>query len=117
MQLRGGRDNCISEIAGVGIDKYEGSSSVGIDDGYVKDFGEYILYLGRISEGKNCDQLLAFFESYIKKEPNRNVKLLLAGSLSLDVDKYQHGYTCPEKEVPAMPKPEPRPLRINRKLF
>ena len=92
IQLRGGRDNCISEIAGVGIDKYEGSSSVGIDDGYVKDFGEYILYLGRISEGKNCDQLLAFFESYIKKEPNRNVKLLLAGSLSLDVDKYQHAH-------------------------
>lgn len=41
--------------------------------------GDYIIYVGRIDEGKDCPTLFRYFMEYRKRRPQNNIKLLLMG--------------------------------------
>ena len=45
---------------------------------------EYIIYVGRVDEGKNCKELFQFFKEYKEKYPS-NVKLVLLGKAVIDI--------------------------------
>ncbi len=49
--------------------------------------GNYIVYIGRIDAAKNCDQMIHYFLEYKKHYPS-DLKLVLIGSGSLDVQKH-----------------------------
>ena len=44
----------------------------------------YIIYVGRIDEGKNCDQLFQYFQEYKKRNPS-DLKLVLVGKAVIDL--------------------------------
>lgn len=48
--------------------------------------GDYIIYVGRIEEGKGCHWLFRYFEEY-KRRTNRSVKLVLMGKAVMDVPR------------------------------
>lgn len=46
--------------------------------------GRYLLYAGRIDQGKGCDELLRFFRFYKEERPEAaNLQLILIGNLSM----------------------------------
>lgn len=49
---------------------------------------EYLLYTGRIDEGKNCPRLFQYFTEYKKRHPGSRLKLLLMGKTVCDVPKH-----------------------------
>ena len=57
-------------------------------EGFKKKYGldDYIVYVGRIDYGKNCDELLGYFSKYKKKNPS-NLKLVLVGKEVMEVNK------------------------------
>ena len=71
-------------IGGIGIDEPE---FVDADD-FKRKYGldDYIIYVGRIDEGKNCHILFNYFREYKKR--NRNgLKLVLIGKPVIDIPK------------------------------
>lgn len=48
--------------------------------------GDFIIYVGRIEEGKGCQWLFKYFEEY-KRRTNRQIKLVLMGKAVMDVPK------------------------------
>lgn len=71
-------ENIPSDIGGIGID------STTVEEREVEEFKEkhkldkYIIYVGRIDYGKNCDMLFKYFSEY-KKRNNNGIKLVLMG--------------------------------------
>jgi len=51
--------------------------------------GRYLLYLGRISAGKNVQVLLRYFQTYLAASGDRQTKLVLAGEV-------EHGFVVPD---------------------
>ncbi|MBN2382106.1 glycosyltransferase family 4 protein [bacterium] len=45
--------------------------------------GPFVLYLGRVDEGKGCRELIDFFLRFLEREQDTNLTLVLAGSLSM----------------------------------
>jgi glycosyltransferase involved in cell wall biosynthesis len=43
----------------------------------------YLLYAGRIDEGKGCGELLSFFRRYRSEHPEANLQLLMMGNLAM----------------------------------
>lgn len=56
-------------------------------DRFKKKYGldDYIVYVGRIDEGKNCPQLFNYFSEYKKRNPDKNIKLVLMGKAVIPV--------------------------------
>ena len=50
----------------------------------------YLLYLGRISHGKNIPQMVSWFLDFVNKNPNCEVELYLAGKVEAGVTLPQH---------------------------
>lgn len=72
------------KIGGAGVDVPEDISAERFKRKYNLD--NYILYIGRIDEGKNCDEMFEFFQRY-KAEHGGNLKLVLMGKSVIDVPK------------------------------
>lgn len=51
---------------------------------YREKYGDYIIYVGRIEEGKGCKELFDYFTQYLI-ESGRDIKLILVGKTSLDI--------------------------------
>lgn len=72
----------MSDVLGVGVDV---PHNVNADD-FKKKFGveNYIIYVGRIDEGKNCPQLFTYFLEYKKRHKN-DLKLVLMGKAACGI--------------------------------
>lgn len=88
-----------SEIGGAGIEIPNKIDSKLFKDKYQLD--EYIIYVGRIDEGKNCHELFCYFDEYKKRNMN-NVKLVLMGKSVINVpereDLLNLGYVSDEEK-------------------
>ncbi len=51
--------------------------------------GEYIIYVGRIDEGKNCPMMFRYFMEYKKRRPESGLKLVLMGKPVCDIPKHE----------------------------
>ena len=51
--------------------------------------GEYLIYVGRIDEGKNCPMMFRYFEEYKKRDPQSGLKLVLMGKPVCDIPKHK----------------------------
>ncbi len=72
------------EVMGVGVDV-----PAQVDSGRFKkkyNLDEYIIYVGRIDEGKDCPRLFKYFLEYKKRNKN-NLKLVLMGKAVCDIPK------------------------------
>lgn len=65
-----------SEVGGVGIELPQDISAQRFREKYNLD--RYVIYVGRIDEGKNCQQLFDYFIEYKKRNQN-NLQLVLIG--------------------------------------
>lgn len=89
-------NNLRCEVMGVGIDVPEI-----ISDKLVKQFQHqnYIIYVGRIDEGKDCPRLFRYFKEYKKRNPG-DLKLILMGKeachIPTDKDVVSMGFVSEE---------------------
>lgn len=51
--------------------------------------GDYIIYVGRIDEGKDCPTLFRYFLEYRKRRPDSRLKLVLMGKPVCDIPKHE----------------------------
>ena len=72
------------KLGGAGVDVPVDVSSQRFKEKYGLD--KYILYIGRIDEGKNCDELFDFFVRFKNNNPS-DLKLVLMGKAVIDVPK------------------------------
>lgn len=91
------------EIVGVGVDVPEESDTQEFFRRYGIAF-PYILYAGRIEQGKGCGELLEFFLRYNRKNPH--MKLVLIGKLLMELPAHPGirylGFVSPEDKNAAM---------------
>ncbi len=78
-----GNSNIKYNYGGVGVDLPDVIDGEAFKKKYNLD--DYIVYVGRIDEGKNCPQLFNYFREYRKRNPERDVKLVLMGKAVIDV--------------------------------
>lgn len=74
------------DLGGVGVEVPENVDGQLFKEKYGLD--NYIVYVGRIDEGKNCKQLFNDFISYKKRFPS-DLKLVLMGKEIIDVPKHE----------------------------
>lgn len=72
-----------SEIGGIGVDIPPDYSAQRFKEKY-KIEGKYVIYVGRIDEGKNCGEMFAFWQQYKQNNPS-NLKLVLLGKSVIPV--------------------------------
>lgn len=77
-------ENIPSELGGVGVELPEDISAERFKNKYHLD--RFIVYVGRIDEGKNCNQLFNYFLEYKKRNPS-DLKLVLMGKPVINVPK------------------------------
>ncbi|MCD7811788.1 MAG: glycosyltransferase family 4 protein [Ruminococcus sp.] len=51
--------------------------------------GDYIIYVGRIDEGKDCPTLFRYFTEYKKRRPESGLKLVLMGKQVCEIPKHR----------------------------
>ncbi|MBO4493818.1 MAG: glycosyltransferase family 4 protein [Ruminococcus sp.] len=51
--------------------------------------GEYLIYVGRIDEGKNCPAMFRYFIEYKKRRPESGLKLVLMGKPVCDIPSHK----------------------------
>ena len=51
--------------------------------------GDYIIYVGRIDEGKDCPTLFRYFLEYKKRRPDSRLKLVLMGKPVCDIPEHE----------------------------
>lgn len=79
-------EDICSEVGGVGVNVPEYTDA----DGFRKKYGldRFLIYVGRIDEGKNCHILFRYFQAYKKRNQNANgLKLVLMGKPVIPVPK------------------------------
>ncbi len=77
--------NVKNAVTAVGIDLPE--VTLEDEEKFKKKYGDYIIYVGRIEEGKGCDELFKFFKEY-KRRNNNDLKLLLMGKAVMKIPKF-----------------------------
>ncbi len=73
-----------SELGGVGVETPEKTDADGFKRKHA--LNRFLLYVGRIDEGKNCHKLFQYYQEYKKRNPN-GVKLVLMGKPVIPVPK------------------------------
>lgn len=73
------------DVMGVGVDVPEDVSAERFKKKYGYD--NYVIYVGRIDEGKDCPRLFKYFMEY-KKRNNNNLKLILMGKAVCEIPKH-----------------------------
>ena len=48
----------------------------------------FLIYVGRIDEGKNCHWMFQYFEEYKKRNPQSNLKLVLIGKAAMNIPEH-----------------------------
>lgn len=75
-----------NDVMGVGVDVPAQTDAKRFKDKTGLD--EYVIYVGRIDEGKDCPRLFKYFMEY-KKRTNNNLKLVLMGKEVVPVPKHK----------------------------
>lgn len=75
-----------SKLGGVGIDVPEIIDGERFKKKY--NLSNFMIYVGRIDEGKNCHQLFKYFTEYKKRNAN-DMKLILMGKPVIDIPKHK----------------------------
>lgn len=75
-----------SDLGGVGVEIPESVDSISFKKKY--SLIDYVIYVGRIDQGKNCDILFEFFKKYKKRNPS-NLKLVLMGKSVIEVPNHE----------------------------
>lgn len=78
--------NVMNDVIGIGIDTPQNISI----EKFKKKYGinyEYIIYAGRIDQGKNCDQLIEYFINFKARNVN-NLKMVLIGKNVINIPKH-----------------------------
>jgi glycosyltransferase involved in cell wall biosynthesis len=96
-------DNKYQDIVGVGVEIPED-----VDSGLLSQrhgiFPPYILYAGRIEQGKGCQELIDFFVRYNRHNPE--LTLVLIGKLLMQIPQHSRikylGFLSPEDKNAAM---------------
>lgn len=78
-------DDIAYNYGGVGVDLPESIDAERFKKKY--DLDDYIVYVGRIDEGKNCPQLFNYFIEYKKRNPESKLKLVLMGKPVIPIPK------------------------------
>lgn len=73
-----------SAIGGVGVEIPTDVCGERFKEKYNLD--QYIIYVGRVDEGKNCNQLFQYFQEY-KKRNKSDLKLVLIGKAVIDIPR------------------------------
>lgn len=73
-----------SKQAAVGIDIPEKVDGKAFIEKYNIDY-PYMIYVGRIDEGKKCHVMFQYFQQYKKEHPTSKLKLLLMGKAVIDI--------------------------------
>jgi glycosyltransferase involved in cell wall biosynthesis len=83
-------------VAGVGLDldamsRPAGSLEYELPPALYERIGRkpYLLYVGRIDEGKGCHTLIEWFRAYNEAHRDNNLQLVLAGRAAMDVAEHQ----------------------------
>lgn len=77
-------EDIFSELGGVGVETPEKTNADGFKRKHA--LNRFILYVGRIDEGKNCHKLFQYFQEYKKRNEN-GLKLVLMGKPVIPVPK------------------------------
>lgn len=77
-------ENIPSKLGGVGVELPADINADRFKHKYKLD--KFIVYVGRIDEGKNCNQLFDHFQEY-KKRNNQDIKLVLMGKPVIPIPK------------------------------
>lgn len=81
-------DDTPYEIMGVGIDiPCEPNAEAFRKQKNIQE--DYIIYVGRIDEGKGCPVLFRYFIEYKKRHPENNLKLVLMGKQVCDIPNHK----------------------------
>lgn len=76
------------EVCGVGVDVPSEVSEDRFREKYSQyNLENYVIYVGRIDEGKDCPRLFKYFMEYKKRNKN-NLKLVLMGKAVCDIPKH-----------------------------
>lgn len=76
-------NNIKNDVVGIGVDI---PNKLDIND-FKKKYGiqsEYLIYVGRVDEGKNCLEMFDYFIEY-KNKTNSNLKLVIIGKIAMNV--------------------------------
>ena len=77
------------EVCGVGVDVPSEVSADRFRKKYSQyNLDNYIIYVGRIDEGKDCPRLFRYFMEYKKRNKNSDLKLVLMGKAVCDIPKH-----------------------------
>lgn len=77
-------ENIPSKLGGVGVELPADINADRFKHKYKLD--KFIVYVGRIDEGKNCNQLFEYFQEY-KKRNDQDIKLVLMGKPVIPIPK------------------------------
>lgn len=77
-------ENIPSKLGGVGVELPADINADRFKHKYKLD--KFIVYVGRIDEGKNCNQLFDYFQEY-KKRNDQDIKLVLMGKPVIPIPK------------------------------
>jgi len=81
-----GNHSIPNAVAGIGIDIPNDCDSTGFKERH--GLSKYILYAGRIDDGKNCSELFKYFIEYKKRNPS-GLKLVLMGKEYIKVPRHR----------------------------
>ncbi|MBQ8189518.1 MAG: glycosyltransferase family 4 protein [Lachnospiraceae bacterium] len=81
-----GTSHIPSQIGGMGIEVPDEIDTEAFKKKY--NLNQYIIYVGRIDYGKNCDELFEYFIRYKKEHPGE-LKLVLMGKEMMDVPQHE----------------------------
>lgn len=73
-----------SEIVGLGFEVPKISDLPDFREKYLI-MNPYILYVGRIEEGKGCKELIQFFRQYKERHPDQKLDLVLIGKSAMEI--------------------------------
>lgn len=78
-----------SDVVGLGFDKPDLAHLPGIST--MEDLGaSYLLYVGRIEEGKGCLDLIRFHAKYNERHKAEPINLVFVGKVAMDVSQDKH---------------------------
>lgn len=92
------------QVAGTGIDVPEQVNPEMFRKKYEIDF-DYIIYVGRVDDGKNCDELFDFFTKYCQRTGDK-IRLVLIGKMMMKQPRgdliHSLGFVSEEDKYAAM---------------